>query len=124
MCTSFDFKVYLRSICPEDEFEICVLTGRLVNFTVRAHRTSAVEYTGPLALRGVSSFILKHATSYIATIGKSAPFSPFRQVFSLSNGCLTIDHRGSCLRSLGEYRTFQFSVRETSACPCSSVAPP
>jgi hypothetical protein len=123
MSSSFDFKEYLRSICPEDEFEVSVLTGGLVNFTVRAHRTSAVGNTGPLTLRDHTSFILKHAPSYIATIGESAPFSQYRQVCSLSN-FLTIDHRGSCLGSLREYRAFQSFVRETSVCSCTSAAPP
>jgi hypothetical protein len=123
MSSSFDFKEYLRSICPENEFEISVLTGGLVNFTVRAHRKSAVGNAGPLTLRGKTSVILKHAPSYIATIGESAPFSQYRQVCSLSS-FLSIDHRGSCLGSLGECCTFQSFVQEASVCSCASVTPP
>jgi len=93
MSASFDFKEYLASTYPGEEFEICVLAGGLVNFTVRARRISDARRTGSHAtLRDKSSFILKHAPGYIATIGESAPFTQFRQVCSVSGRYLIIDH--------------------------------
>ena len=80
MSPPFDFKEYLAAICPEDQFDISRLTGGLVNFTVRACRTSVGGNTGPPAIREEQSFILKQVPSYIATLGESAPLSQYRQV--------------------------------------------
>jgi hypothetical protein len=77
---SFDFEAYLGSVCPGEQFAITVLTGGLVNLTVRAIRTSPALDTCLSSLRNEASFILKHATPYIAALGESVPFSQFRQV--------------------------------------------
>jgi hypothetical protein len=77
---SFDFEAYLESVCPGEQFTITVLTGGLVNLTIRAVRTSPALDTCLPSLRNESSFILKHSTPYIAALGESVPFSQFRQV--------------------------------------------
>lgn len=76
----FDFEAYLKPICPGEQFRVTVLTGGLVNITVRAIRTSPTVETSLTNLRNESSFIMKYATPYIAALGESAPFSQFRQV--------------------------------------------
>jgi len=67
-------------LCPGEQFSISVLTGGLVNVTVRATRTSPALETSLESIRNKPSFILKYAPGYIAAIGDSAPFSQFRQV--------------------------------------------
>jgi hypothetical protein len=125
MSCSFDFKGYLASICPEDEFDICVLTGGLVNHTIRAtRRTATGGKTGPSVIRDKPSFIIKYAPGYIAALGESAPFSQYRQVHSIGGRRLIIDHREPCIRSNREYCTFQLPVQDTSPRPCTSITPP
>lgn len=91
----FDFKAYLASLCPGEEFSIAVLTGGLVNVTVRATRTSPALETAYPKLRNESSFILKYAPAFIAAMGESAPFSQFRQVKSTKETKLKADNRST-----------------------------
>lgn len=73
---SFDFKLYLKEIDPTEEYDITTLTGGLINLTVRATKTAAGSGVFP----DHRSIVLKHAPPFVASIGESAPFSPFRQV--------------------------------------------
>jgi hypothetical protein len=68
---AFDFNEYLKGCYPEGEYEVELLTGGLVNMTIRAE--SAGKNPGP-------GLILKHAPPYVAQIGPVMPFSQDRQV--------------------------------------------
>ena len=74
----FSFEHYLETLCP-GEIQISLLTGGLVNVTARARRTSNSSNVAT-CVSGESSFILKYAPPFIASIGEAAPFSQFRQV--------------------------------------------
>ena len=89
----FNFQAYLASKCPGEQFEISVLTGGLVNVTVRATRIGPSLDSSPFSLAEASSFIMKYAPGYIASIGEEAPFSEFRQANFVS--CLCAEGRQS-----------------------------
>ncbi|KAL0938035.1 uncharacterized protein CTRU02_207766 [Colletotrichum truncatum] len=69
---TFDFEDYLKKLYSGSSFEITVLSGGLVNNTVRASKTSGdAEH---------ESLILKYAPPYVASEGPEMPFSQKRQV--------------------------------------------
>lgn len=90
--TIFDFETYLASICPGEQFSISVLEGGLVNVTVRALRVSSALETSLSELADKESFIMKYAPAYIAALGKSAPFSQYRQARDTHVWFLTVDY--------------------------------
>ncbi|KAL2136458.1 hypothetical protein VTI74DRAFT_3477 [Chaetomium olivicolor] len=75
---TFDFQPFLKTLYPSTTYSTTLLSGGLVNFTVRACRTNpppaAQDSPHPPA-----SLILKHAPPYIASVGAAAPFSQSRQ---------------------------------------------
>jgi hypothetical protein len=75
----FDFISYLARIDPTQSYNVQQLTGGLVNLTVRASRASDCDASSS-RFSAYSSFILKYAPPYVASIGPDAPFSTFRQV--------------------------------------------
>ncbi|KAF8863044.1 hypothetical protein BDZ45DRAFT_147357 [Acephala macrosclerotiorum] len=77
----FNFEAFLSKIDPKQKYAIQVLTGGRVNLTVRATKIAYSQYTRFRSrFPDHKSLILKYAPPYIATIGKSAPFSPGRQL--------------------------------------------
>jgi hypothetical protein len=79
---TFDFTPHLTTLYPSTTYTTTPLSGGLVNFTVRAHRTSPPPSTSTSISpqpETPTSLILKHAPPYIATVGAQAPFSPSRQ---------------------------------------------
>lgn len=78
----FDFASQLSLLYPGQEYEITVMTGGLVNHTIRATRIgNSKSGTGD----GPDSAILKYAPPYVASIGEAAPFPQDRQVSYLSH---------------------------------------
>lgn len=75
---AIDFETHLSSLYPGHHYRVERLTGGLVNFTVRAHRTDLTKVKD--GQEAPSSLILKHAPSHIASIGDEAPLSQDRQV--------------------------------------------
>lgn len=76
----FDFEPFLSKIDPSQKYEFQILTGGLVNLTVRATKVTA-SGGGHFPKHG--TLILKYAPPFVAALGESAPFSQDRQV------CLT-----------------------------------
>jgi hypothetical protein len=79
---SYDFKDVLSNIDPSQTYQFEHFTGGLVNVTVRATRASP---GGQGASPDHGTLILKYAPPYVAALGKAAPFSQDRQVFSSSS---------------------------------------
>lgn len=71
------FRAYLSEIDPSQSYAVEAVTGGLVNWTARATKLSS---SLPSKFANHKSLILKHAPPYIAVIGESAKFSPYRQV--------------------------------------------
>lgn len=71
------FGAYLSEIDPSQSYVIEAVTGGLVNWTSRATKLPS---SSPGKFGNHKSLILKHAPPYIAAIGESAKFSPYRQV--------------------------------------------
>lgn len=92
--SSFDFPTYLHSLDASQPYtEVEVLTGGIVNITVRVSRYSSPPAASAAETQdekdskegrfhGHSSIILKHAPPYIAAkgAGVGAEFGVFRQV--------------------------------------------
>ncbi|KAJ2905659.1 hypothetical protein MKZ38_004734 [Zalerion maritima] len=76
MATGYDFKTYLSSVDPKNSYDIEPLQGGLVNYTVRAKKTSK-SHRG--IFRRHKSLILKQAPDFVAAAGPSLPFSKERQ---------------------------------------------
>lgn len=87
----FNFKAYLSSICPGEQFDISILTGGLVNVTVRVTRIRPALKTSHPAVSDASTFIIKYAPGYIASIGETAPFTQYRQALSSSSFLMADD---------------------------------
>ncbi|KAK1222877.1 hypothetical protein PQX77_014299 [Marasmius sp. AFHP31] len=75
--SSEPFISFLQDIDPLSTYTIVQLSGGLVNFTVRATKTSNPD-TG--FFMGHKTLVIKHALPFVASIGEGAPLSPFRQV--------------------------------------------
>ena len=75
--SSEPFITFLHDIDPLSTYTITQLSGGLVNFTVRATKTSDL-HAGFFA--GHRTVVIKHALPFVASIGEGAPLSPFRQV--------------------------------------------
>jgi hypothetical protein len=79
---SYDFKAFLSSIDPSQTYECQLLTGGLVNITVRATKTSPpAQGTFP----DYETMVLKYAPPYVAALGEATPFSQDRQVYFASD---------------------------------------
>jgi len=79
---TFDFKSYLTSFFPDislTDLQIEPLTGGLTNFTVRVS-FSGQKMSLPNSNCSYSSFIVKQAPPYIASIGPGQALSTRRQV--------------------------------------------
>ncbi|KAH6705237.1 hypothetical protein BKA61DRAFT_739656 [Leptodontidium sp. MPI-SDFR-AT-0119] len=70
------FGAYLSEIDPSQSYVIEAVTGGLVNWTSRATK---LPCSSPGKFGNHKSLILKYAPPYIAAIGESAKFSPYRQ---------------------------------------------
>ena len=77
--TIFSFENYLETLFPNENMEVSILTGGLVNVTARATRTSTSN-SAATCVPGEKSFIMKYAPNFIASVGQDAPFTQFRQV--------------------------------------------
>jgi hypothetical protein len=87
---AFDFKDFLKSVYPDENFAIEDLVGGLVNRTVRARRLSRSNISSDSVTDVPDSLILKHAPPYIAAVGEDAPFSQERQVCLTEVPCLPL----------------------------------
>ena len=76
------FSNYLSTLYHGDAFDIQVLSGGLVNHTVRATRkeTPSRTATDSDSSNLPSTVIVKYAPPFVARIGPEAPFSQDRQV--------------------------------------------
>ena len=71
------FRQFLQDVCPDARFDITVLSGGLINETVRA---TALQEDDIDHHEQPQTLILKYAPPYIAALGPTAPFGQQRQV--------------------------------------------
>ena len=77
----FDFTHYLSILDPSPDYTIDVLTGGVINFTVRATKVKGhADKHNKGRFAEQNSLVLKQAPPYMAGVGASAPISQYRQV--------------------------------------------